>query len=93
MHGPEANADFQKSHPPEPFSIGEGHSRAGFRYGIKYLKWGGYYELAYNPKSVDGRFFEDFCKRWTTYFAQAAMREMPSPLPLPEEEIEDKFRH
>lgn len=77
----------------EPYSIGDGHSHAGFRTGIEHLKWGGYHQLAYNPKRVAGRFFQEFCVRWSTLLAQAAVDQMSLSESLPEEAIEAKFQH
>lgn len=89
MHNPavEKAGSFQTHrHPMAPFSIGEGHSWTGYRFGLNFLRLGDY-ELAYNPKPIDGEYFDGFCARWSKLLAEVALRELVPPKVLPMEKI------
>lgn len=89
MHGSKLK-DRRSNHPMEPFSIGDGHTHTGYRWGLDQLRFGNY-ELAYNPKPIDGEYFDDFCARWTNWLAKVALRQLTKPKTLPEEPIAVEF--
>ncbi len=50
------------------------------------------YQLACNPRLVDGEFLQDFYDRWSAWLAKAVANEIQTPKVLPEEAIEERFR-
>lgn len=90
MHGAKATTDERENHPMEPFSIGGGHSWAGYRYGLTRIRYGSY-QLAYNPKPIDGEYYDDFCARWTDWLSKISLRQWTEPERLPEEPILPDF--
>jgi serine/threonine-protein kinase len=89
MNGPNPQS-WNDSAPKAPFSLGEGHSWAGYRAGINGLRWGAF-GLAYNPIRIDEDGFERFHQRWIEFFARMALGDWTEPT-LPEEPIENKFQ-
>jgi serine/threonine-protein kinase len=90
MHTSKADSDQRENHPMEPFSIGQGHSWSGYRYGL-YKVRSGDFQLAYNPKPIDGEYYEDFCARWSNWLATISLRQLRQPENLPEETIAPEF--
>jgi eukaryotic-like serine/threonine-protein kinase len=72
-----------------PFSLQGGHPHVVHHH-IDNLRLGAY-QLAYNPKRVDGEYFDDFCARWTNFLAKVALRQLSPPRALPEETIKPEF--
>jgi len=72
-----------------PFSIGDGHSWAGYRLGLDGLKY--WFRLAHNPVAIDTD-FDEFRTRWIDWFAQIARRQLEEDHPDPVEAIQSRFR-
>jgi hypothetical protein len=80
------HAPRRANHAVAPFAVEEQNQcLGGNRYGLKALVED--YQLAYNPKPVDGEHFDDWCVRWIHWFAEVAMRKLIPPARLPEEPI------
>lgn len=78
------------SHPPPPFSVGKGHSSAGYRWSIEGVQYE-WYQLAHNPIRVDGEQLEPFYQRWIEYFSAMAIDQWVQPQ-VPEGVIDDRFK-
>jgi eukaryotic-like serine/threonine-protein kinase len=82
-------------HPHAPFSLGEGNSWSGHRWGadgtaIRY----GWYKLAYNPKRIDGEHLESFYQRWIDLFSRMAVARSGDlgEAKVPEEPVDPQYQ-
>jgi hypothetical protein len=66
-----------------PFAIEDPHLLDGLQYGV--------YELAYNPRPIDGEHFEEFYLRWSNWLAEVAAEGQLRPPTLPEEAVDPRF--
>jgi len=76
----------RSDHAVAPFAVEEPNQcLGGARYGLESLIAD--YQLAYNPRPIDGEHFNDWCGRWTHWFAKLALGKLTPPTRLPEEPI------